>query len=73
MVLEEVGVFVEVDCFQRELAQPFASVGVCGGLRGDAAAAEGGSCAVLEGVSDFCLLCSGLWRRVGDDLLGDPL
>lgn len=51
MVFEEVGVFVEVDCFQRELAQTLASVGVCGGSVGDAAAAELGACSVLGGVN----------------------
>lgn len=47
VVLEEVRVFVQVDCFEGELAESFASVGVCGGLGGDAAAAEFGPCAVL--------------------------
>lgn len=47
VVLEEVGVFVQVDGFQGELAQPLASVGVGGGGRGDTSAAELGACAVL--------------------------
>lgn len=47
MVLEEVGVFVQVDGFEREFAQALASVGVRGGVRGDAAAAEFGARAVL--------------------------
>jgi hypothetical protein len=47
VVFEDVGVFFDVDCFQRELAQSLASVGVGGGFGGDAAAAEFGACAVL--------------------------
>ena len=47
MVLEEVGVFFEVDGFEREFAQTFASVGVRGGVGGYAAAAEFGARAVL--------------------------
>lgn len=51
VVLEEVGVFFEVDGFQRELAQALASVGVGCGPVGDATAAELGACSVLGGVS----------------------
>ena len=51
VVFEEIGVFVEVDCFQRELAQALATVGVGCGPVGDAAAAELGACSVLESVS----------------------
>lgn len=40
VVLEEVGVLVEVDCFEGQLAQAFAAVGVGGGVGGHAAAAE---------------------------------
>jgi hypothetical protein len=29
VVFENVGVFVEVDCFEGELSEAFASVGVC--------------------------------------------
>lgn len=47
VVAEEVGVFVEVYCFEGEFAQAFASVGVCCALRGHAAAAEFGARAVL--------------------------
>lgn len=47
MVLEEVGVFVEVDCFQGQFAEAFASVGVRCGVGGDASAAEFGTGAVL--------------------------
>jgi hypothetical protein len=49
VVFEEVGVFVEVDCLQGELAQALAPVGVCCGPVGDAAAAELGACSVLKG------------------------
>lgn len=51
VVLEEVGVFIKVDCFQGELAQALASVGVGCGLVGDATAAELGACSVLQGFS----------------------
>lgn len=47
VVFEEVGVLVEVDCLEGELAEAFAAVGVGGGMRGDTAAAEFGACAVL--------------------------
>lgn len=47
VVLEEVGVLVEVDCLEGELAEAFAAVGVGGGVRGDTAAAEFGTRAVL--------------------------
>jgi hypothetical protein len=40
VVLEEVRVFVEVDGFEGEFAESFASVCVCCGVRGDTAAAE---------------------------------
>ncbi|KAI6754171.1 hypothetical protein HG530_012685 [Fusarium avenaceum] len=40
VVLEEVGVLVEIDRLEGKLAKTFATVGVCGGLGGDAAAAE---------------------------------
>ena len=51
VVLEKVGVFFEVDCFQRELPQTLAAVGVCCGAVGDTAATEFGACSVLEDVS----------------------
>ena len=47
VVLEEVGVFVQVDGFQSELAQSFASVCVRGALGGYASASEFGTCSVL--------------------------
>jgi len=47
VVFEEVGVFVEIDCFEGEFAQAFATVSVGGGGGGDAAAAEFGARAVL--------------------------
>mgnify|MGYP006950202263 CR=1 FL=1 len=47
MVLEDIGVFFDVDCFHGELAQPLASVGIGGGFGGDTAAAEFGACSVL--------------------------
>jgi hypothetical protein len=47
MVFEEVRVLFEIDVFERELAETFASIGICGGMGGDAAAAEFGACAVL--------------------------
>ena len=40
VVAEDVWVFVEVDGFEGKLAEAFASVGVGGGVGGDAAAAE---------------------------------
>ena len=57
VVLEEVGVFVEIDRFEGEFAQTFAAVGVCGGGGSDTAAAELGASAVLvvhreEGVGE---------------------
>jgi hypothetical protein len=51
VVLEEVGIFVEVDRLQRELAQALATVGVGCGVRGDASTAEFGACSVLKNVS----------------------
>ena len=48
VVAEDVGVFVEVDGLERELAEAFAAVGVGGGVGGDAAAAEFGAGAVLQ-------------------------
>lgn len=47
VVFEEVRILFQVDVFESELAQPFAPVGVGGGVRGDAAAAELGACTVL--------------------------
>ena len=49
VVLEEVGVFVQVDGFEGEFAETLAAVGVGGGLGGYSAAAEFGAGAVLEG------------------------
>ena len=40
VVLEEVGVFVEVDGFEGEFAESFAAVGVRGGVGCDSSAAE---------------------------------
>lgn len=51
MVLEKVGIFVEVDRLQRELAQALATVGVGCGVRGDASTTKFGACSVLEKVS----------------------
>jgi hypothetical protein len=51
MVLEEIRVLVEVDCFERKLAETLATVCVRGGLRGDTTAAELGACAILSRVS----------------------
>ena len=51
MILEEVGVFVEVDCFEREFAQALATVGVRCGPICDTAATELGACSVLVCVS----------------------
>lgn len=50
VVLEDVGVFFNVDCFHGELAQPLASVGIGGRFGGDTAAAEFGACSVLGNV-----------------------
>ena len=47
VVLEEVGVAVEVDGLEGELAEAFAAVGVGGGVGGYAAAAEFGAGAIL--------------------------
>jgi len=61
VVLEEVGIFVEIDCFEGEFAEAFAAVGIGGGGGGDAAATEFGAGAVLvvhcEGGG-----CVGGWR-----------
>ena len=40
MVFEEVGVFVEIDGFERQFAETFAAVGVGGRMRGNSAATE---------------------------------
>lgn len=48
VVLEEVGVFVEVDRFQCELAQTLTTVGVGCGLGGDTSTAKFGSCTILR-------------------------
>lgn len=55
VVLEEVGVFVEVDGLQRKLSETLASVGIARRLRCDTAAAELGAGAVLQFVSDSTL------------------
>jgi len=47
VVLEEVGIFVEVDGFEGEFAQTLAAVGVGGFFGGDTTAAELGSGAIL--------------------------
>lgn len=47
MIFEEVGVFVEVDGFECEFAEAFATVGVCGRLGGYASAAKFGARSVL--------------------------
>ena len=47
MVLEEVRVFVEVDGFEGEFAQAFATVCVGCRVGGDSSAAEFGACSVL--------------------------
>ena len=47
MVFEEVGIFVQVDGFQGELAKSFASVCVRGAVRGYSSASEFGTCSVL--------------------------
>ena len=47
VVLEEVWIFVEVDGFEGEFAQALATVGVGGFFRGNTAAAELGSGAIL--------------------------
>ena len=47
VIFEEVGVFVEVDSFEGEFAEAFATVGVCGRVGGYASAAEFGACSVL--------------------------
>jgi hypothetical protein len=63
VVLEEVRVFVEVDGFEGEFAQPLAAVGVGGFFGGDAAAAEFGAGAVLVVhcvVVLLLLLCEGV-------------
>lgn len=49
VVLEEVGVLVEVDGFEGEFAETLSSVGVGGGLRCDSSAAEFGAGSVLRG------------------------
>ena len=47
VVLEEIGVFVQVDCFEGEFAETFSSVGVGGGVGCYSSAAELGACSVL--------------------------
>lgn len=48
MVLEEVGVLVEVDCLEGELAKTLATVCIRCGVRCNTTATELGSCAVLK-------------------------
>ena len=48
VVLKEVRVFVQIDGLKGEFAESFAAVCVRCGVRGDAAAAELGTCAVLQ-------------------------
>lgn len=47
MVLEEVGILVEVDRLEGEFAETFATVCIGRGLRCDTAATEFGSCTIL--------------------------
>lgn len=47
MILEEVGVFVEVYSLKRKLSQALSAVGVGSGGAGDTAAAELGTCTIL--------------------------
>lgn len=47
MVFEEVGIFFEVDVFERQFAESFAPVGVGGGMGSNSSAAEFGACAIL--------------------------
>lgn len=69
MVFKEVGVFVEVDCFQGELAQALASVGIGCGPVGDTAAAELGACSVLGYVSMRTWIQKDWIERRGDAYL----
>ena len=48
VVLEEVGIFVEIDGFEGEFAETLASVRVGGGLRCYSSAAEFGAGSVLD-------------------------
>ena len=77
VILEEVGVFVEVDSFERELPQSFSSVCVGGALRSDSSTSEFTSCSILvvhvkkEGVGmddrvRVCLCCESTIRRKSD-------
>ena len=58
MVFEEVGIFVEVNGFEGEFAQSFATVSVGGGLRSNAAAAKFRAGAILvvhdESLIEYC-------------------
>jgi hypothetical protein len=48
VVLEDVGIFVQVDGFEGEFAESFATVGVCCAGGGYTTTSELGACAVLE-------------------------
>lgn len=48
MVLEEVGVFVEIDGFEGEFAETFSAVGIGGGVGCYSSTAEFGAGAVLR-------------------------
>lgn len=64
MVLEEVGVFVEVDGFEGKFAKTFSSVRVGCALRGDTAATKFGPGAVLVVHSEVLRKC-GVDRSIG--------
>lgn len=52
VILEEVRVFVKIDCFKGEFAKTFATVCICSGLRGDATTTEFRTCSILSNISD---------------------
>lgn len=51
VVLEDVGVFVQIDCFEGEFAEAFAAVGICCAGGGYTTTSKFGACAVLKRVS----------------------
>lgn len=55
VVLEEVGIFIEIDRLESKLAQTLTTVSVRRGLRCDTTATEFGTCAVLKRTLDDSL------------------
>jgi hypothetical protein len=75
MVLEEVGVFIEVDGLKRKLSQTLPAVSIGSGGAGDTAAAELRTCTILYMSASTYRKCSNMELKTnliihGEDLLG---